>query len=121
MSNAIKLSRINRSLHRSEYIKKKPLEMFYKKGLLKYFTNFTRKHLRWSNFLIKFTATDLFIKKRLRHRCFLVEFAKFLKTPILKNICERLPLYILNIRTCISDSHYSRDQNKASLKKMSGI
>ena len=33
-----------------------------------------------------------FIKKRLRHRCFPVKFAKFLRTPILKNICERLPL-----------------------------
>ena len=35
-----------------------------------------------------------FIKKRLIHRCFLVKLAKFLRTPILKNICERLLLYI---------------------------
>ena len=33
-----------------------------------------------------------FIKKRLQHRCFPVNIAKFLRTPILKNICERLLL-----------------------------
>ena len=32
------------------------------------------------------------IKKRLQHRCFPVKYAKFLRTPILKNICERLSL-----------------------------
>ena len=30
-----------------------------------------------------------FIKKRLQHRCFSVSIAKFLRTPILKKICER--------------------------------
>ena len=30
------------------------------------------------------------IKKRLRHRCFPVSFAKFLRKPILKNFCEWL-------------------------------
>ena len=30
-----------------------------------------------------------FIKKRLQHRCFSVKFKKFLRIPILKNICER--------------------------------
>ena len=32
-----------------------------------------------------------FIKKGLQHSCFPVNIAKFLRTPILKNICERLP------------------------------
>ena len=32
------------------------------------------------------------IKNRLQHRCFPVKFAKFLRTPILNNICERLLL-----------------------------
>ena len=31
-----------------------------------------------------------FIKKRLQHKCFSVKFAKLFRTPILKNICERL-------------------------------
>ena len=29
-------------------------------------------------------------KKRLRHRCFPVKFAKFLRTTILRNVCKRL-------------------------------
>ena len=33
-----------------------------------------------------------FIKKGLQHWCFHVKFAKFLRTPILKNICQRLLL-----------------------------
>ena len=33
-----------------------------------------------------------FIKKRFQHRCFPLKCAKFLGTPILKNICERLVL-----------------------------
>ena len=31
-----------------------------------------------------------FIKKRLQQKCFPVKFKKFLRTPILKNICKRL-------------------------------
>ena len=34
-----------------------------------------------------------FIKKRLQHKCFPVNIAKFLRTPILTNICERRFLY----------------------------
>ena len=33
-----------------------------------------------------------FIKNKLQHRCFPVNIAKFLKTPILKDISERLLL-----------------------------
>ena len=36
------------------------------------------------------------IKKRIHHhRCFLANIAKFLRMPILKNICERLLLQLL--------------------------
>ena len=38
-----------------------------------------------------------FTKGRLQHRCFLVNIAKFWRTAILKNICERLLLYTVNI------------------------
>ena len=44
------------------------LEIFRK------FVNFTEKHLYWNLFLIKLQV------KRLKHRCFSVEFTKFLKT-----------------------------------------
>ena len=35
-----------------------------------------------------------FIKKILQHWCFPIKFAKFLRTPILKNISERLLLFV---------------------------
>ena len=52
------------------------------KSVPKNFTKFTRKHLRRSLFFNKVpgprTATSL--KKRFRHSCFLLNFAKFLRT-----------------------------------------
>ena len=62
-----------------------------KKEILKDFANFTWKHLCRSLFLIKLQAFN-FNKKRLEHRCLPVIFVKFLRTRILKNICERLLL-----------------------------
>ena len=50
----------------------------------------------WSLFSIKLPAirpATLF-KKILRHECFLVNTAKLLRTPILKNICEWLLLLL---------------------------
>ena len=38
-----------------------------------------------------------FIKKKLQHRCFPVIIAKFLRMPNLKNICDRLLLFIRKI------------------------
>ena len=38
-----------------------------------------------------------FIKKRLQHSCFPVNIAKFIKTPILKNSCKRMLLYIQSL------------------------
>ena len=65
-----------------------------KRSVLNNFANFTGKHLCWSLFLIKLQACH-FIKKRFRHRCFPVNTAKFLRTPILKNIYKRLFLTFL--------------------------
>ena len=63
-----------------------------KKSFLKNFANFTGKYRRWSLFLINL-YNSLYIKKRLQQRCFPAKFAKFLRTPILRNICERLLLF----------------------------
>ena len=60
-----------------------------KKAALKSFAVFTGKHQKACNF----------IKKRLQHNCFPVNIGKFLKTPILKNICERLLLHLFLIKT----------------------
>ena len=45
-----------------------------------------------------FSITTLF--KRDLHRCFPVNIVKFLATPILKNICERLLLYLVVLLYC---------------------
>ena len=67
--------------------------MFYKKAVFKNFAIFTGKRLYWSLFLIKLQAVAcIFIKTRPLHRCFSVSIAKFLRTPILKNIYEQLLL-----------------------------
>ena len=73
---------------------KQPLQVFYKKSVFKNFAIFTGKNLCWSLFLIKlqaFSPSD-FTKKRIQHRCFPVNNAKFLRKTILKNLCERLLL-----------------------------
>ena len=57
-----------------------------KKGVLKNFAKFTGKHGFWS------LQAYNFIKKRLQHRCFLVDFAKLLKTSFLQNTSGRLLL-----------------------------
>ena len=38
---------------------------------------------------------QLFLKKRLRHGCFSVNFGKFFRNPILQNICEQLVLFFM--------------------------
>ena len=53
------------------------------KGVLRNFTKFTGKHLCQSLFFNKVAGLRLstLLKKRLRHRCFLVNFVKFIRTP----------------------------------------
>ena len=62
---------------------KQPPEMFYKKSVLRNSTKFTGKHLCQSLFFNK--VADLspatLLKNRFWHRCFLVNFVKFLRTP----------------------------------------
>ena len=64
-----------------------------KKGVLRKFAKFTEKHLRQSVFFAGLRPATL-LKKRLWHRCFPVNFAKFLRTPFSRNISGRLLLYI---------------------------
>ena len=52
--------------------------MFFKIGVLKNFVIFTGKYLYWRLFLIKLSP------KSLQHRYFLVNIAKFLRTPFLR-------------------------------------
>ena len=57
-------------------------EVFCWKHVFKNFKKFAGNHLCLSLFLIKLRSATLF-KKRLWHRCFPVNFAKFLRTPFL--------------------------------------
>ena len=66
-----------------------------KKGVLRNFVKFTGKYLCQSLFFNKVTGlrpTTLF-KRRLWHRCFSVNFVKFLRTGFLQNIYGRLLLH----------------------------
>ena len=89
-------------------LKSSCLQMFFKIGCIKNFAIFTGKHLCWGLFLIKLQAlrpttllkkdSNNFIKKRLQHRRFPVNIAKFSRIPILKNIykCLLLPAVSVN-------------------------
>ena len=52
-----------------------------------------------------------FIGKRLKHRCFPVKLAVFLRTPILKNIYERLLLWTSNIQSQPFGKHKPTGKN----------
>ena len=61
-------------------------EVFCKKGVFRNFAKFTGKHLYQSLFFNKVVGLRpaTLLKKRLWHGCFPVNFAKFLRTPFLK-------------------------------------
>ena len=77
-------------------IQKQPPEVVYKKGVLENFTKFTGKHLCQSVFFNKVVCLRpaTFFKRKLWHRCFPVNFAKFQGTPLLHNTSRRLLLEI---------------------------
>ena len=99
-------------------IHKQPPEVFCKKGVLRNLPKFTGKHLSQR-------PATLF-KKRLWHRCFPVNFAKFLRTPF---FTEHLRCLLLQIRTFFKKAkstllkstyfHFKRKPNKCKyfLKK----
>ena len=64
------------------------------KQIIKNFAIFIGKRLCWSLFITKLQAyrPAILLKRDSKHSCFPVNIAKFLRTPILKNICERLLL-----------------------------
>lgn len=65
-------------------------EVLYKKSVFKNFTKLIGKKLCRSLFLIKFQAGSL---QRDWQKCFPINFANFLRTNILENICEGLLLH----------------------------
>ena len=71
-------------LHSLGYRSSRP-EVFCKKGGLRNFTKFSGKHLCQRLFFNKVAGlrTATLLKKRLWHKCFPVNFAKFQRTPFL--------------------------------------
>ena len=67
-------------------VEKQPPEVFYKKkGVLKNFQQNSQE--------TTCARASFLLKKRLWHRCFPVNFAKFVRTPFLQNTSGRLLLY----------------------------
>ena len=72
------------------------LEVFCKKDVLQNFSKFTENHLFFSGDRLR-PATLL--KKRLWHRCFPLNFVKFLRTPFYTEHLRWLLLYVL-VKSC---------------------
>ena len=70
-------------------------EVFCKKGFLRNFEKFTGKHLFQSGFFNKVAGLRpaTLLEKRFWHKCFPVNFAKFLRTPFLTENLRWLLLY----------------------------
>ena len=74
-------------------------ELFCKKFVLRKFIKFTRKHLCQSLFFNKVASLKPFLKKRLWHRCFPVNFVKLLRKPFLT---EHLRWLLLLLNFCMT-------------------
>ena len=72
-------------------------KVFCKRGILRNFTKFFGKHLCQGLFFNKVAGpgTATLLKKRLWHRCFPVNFAKFLRIPFSKNTSRRLLISVV--------------------------
>ena len=79
-------------------------EEFCKRGVLRNFAKCTEKHLCQSLF---------FIKKRLRHMCFPVSFAKFRRTSSVTEHLIWLLLFILDTRSLSLFAHFKTTSDKA--------
>ena len=109
-SNSFNLLRTSISF----YFQKQSPQMFHKIGVLKNFAIFTGKQLRSSLCCNKVAGLRLanLLKKRLWHRCFPVNFAKFLRTAFSQNTSERLFQYISALQFSEAGEHFNSGWNK---------
>ena len=79
-------------------MQKQPSKGFLKKGVMKNFVEFTRKHVPESLFFdkVKLCRSAASLKTRPQRRVFLVNFAKFVRTRLSHNTTRRL-LFIIAI------------------------
>ena len=89
--------------------------MFCKKGvILRNFTKFTGKHLCQSLFFTDLRPATL-LKKKPWHRCFFVNFVKFLRTPFLK---EHLWWLILKRKQFVTiNESYSKSNGSNNIRE----
>ena len=85
-------SKLSVIYHQIKISKRYNEQVFYTKAVLKNFATFAENHLRWSLFFkIKMQAfSPKTLSKRGFHTGFSVNIVKFLRRPVLENICERL-------------------------------
>ena len=91
----------------SNFVQKPPRGVLLK-SYSKKFRNIHRKKLELESPSNKVTGLQAFnsIMQRLQHRYFLVNIDKFLRTLILKDICERPPLFAYVKRVIILSGNY---------------
>ena len=79
--------------------------MFYEKGDLRNVTKFTGKHMCQNLFFNKIAGLKPAnsVKKRPWHRCFSVNFVKFLRTPFLQNTPDCFCIEISHITCYLKD------------------
>ena len=78
------------------FMQKQPSEGFFKKSFMRHFAEFTRKHMCRNPFFdkVKLCRSATSLKTSLYCRCFLVNFAKFVKKTFLQNTNGRVLLII---------------------------
>ena len=83
-----------------------------KKSFLKNFASFTKKPTVLESFLIKLQAFSLQVFfKRIPTQMLSVKFVKLLRTPILKNICERLLLEVFHKKLLLKTWQCSQEES----------
>ena len=95
---AKKISFISYFLKKKRYVQKQPPEVFCKGRFSWKFRKIHKKTHFQSLVLNKVSGlrSATLLKKRLWHRCFPVNFAKFLRAPFLQNTFKRRLLYTVN-------------------------
>ena len=91
-----------------EFVQKQPRDVFCRKRRSQKFRKFHRKTP---------VLESVFNEKRLQHWCFPLKFAKILRTPILRNSCERLLRFVLP-QNAIANSigEFGLDETSAECK-----
>ena len=98
--------------------------MFCKKGVLKNFPKFTVKHLCQSLFFNKVARLrpPTLLKKRLWHRCFTVNFGKFLRTPLFIKqlwwLLLKIVMSVISNRFCFTRRTEKRQNCPSSSKNI---